>query len=223
MKMAKARCKICGRIVSNLTAGICSACKTVQIYEDKDAKLSSQLDEEYNPFDSEKIMADYNQVITRIAELSKNSDEYGSKVKNPIVAEKEDFLKYLDLSDAEKADFIFNKICKKYNFDSNFIKRYRPQLKRLSSQYGGAILDGYYAVTLSSVEDERQLIVKDIIGPLIVYIPDPIERKGVFVKKVDLGKLLSKENSVITDALTDVDSKIEEIEEYPDDFEENGV
>ena len=145
------------------------------------------------------------------------------QAKELLLKEKEDFLKYLDLSDAEKADFIFNKICKKYNFDSNFIKRYRPQLKRLSSQYGGAILDGYYAVTLSSVEDERHLIVKDIIGPLIVYIPDPIERKGVFVKKVDLGKLLSKENSVITDALTDVDSKIEEIEEYPDDFEENGV
>jgi len=210
--MASRKCKICGKFGVLTQEGICAACKTLKIYEDKDEELSKEIEEEYDPTLSEKIMKDFETLVSNGVESGKKEKP---PIKNPLVQQKQDFLRYLNLSEEEKPTFILNRLCEKYKYDGEFLKRYRPQLKKLSAQYGAAILDGHFDVLLtSSIDSDKNLIVKDIIGPFVVYTPDRVSQQGVKIQ------LLNLDNFINSKELQGIDAKIEEVEENPDTFKD---
>lgn len=210
--MASKKCKICGKYGVLTQEGICPSCKSLQIYEENDAELAKDIEEEYDPTLSEKLKEDF---ASFLEDTSINEPDRREKVQNPIVKAKKDFLHYLGLSEKEKQDFILQKICEKYHYDGEFLRRYRPQIKKLSLQYGAAILDGQLEVTLiNGMDSNKNFIVKDIIGPMVVYTPDMVVRQGIKVQMLKLDSFVKSKD------LNNIDSKMEEIEEHPDNFNE---
>lgn len=151
--MASKKCSICGRL-GKLIDGVCTACRSVKAYTDKQAELDKEQSAEYNNEDENAFKG-------CVGFMARDID--GAK------ADEEDYQRYLTLSPEEKRKWEFKKICELNFIDSSMQLKYKPQLLQIMKKYRGMLLDE--DVSLCTREEYARTgagEVCDIIGNFVI-------------------------------------------------------